>query len=84
MTTPEQIVTPPRAAPRVRHQWVVRLTHWAWLAMVLVLALLFASSAWRLWVSPPPPVVPLVEMTLELACLAYLSRPRVRGAFARR
>ena len=63
---------------------LVRRTHWAWLAMVLVLVLLFASSAWRLWVSPPPPVVPIFEMALELSCLAYLSRPRVRAAFTRR
>ena len=63
---------------------LVRLTHWAWLAMVLVLLLLLASSIWRLWVSPPPPTVPVLEIVLELLGLTYLSRPRVRGAFARR
>jgi hypothetical protein len=63
---------------------LVRLTHWAWQAMVLVLALLLGSSVWRLWVSPPPPTVPVLEMVLELFCLAYLFRPRIRGAFKRR
>jgi hypothetical protein len=51
---------------------------------VLVLALLLASSVWRLWVSPPPPTAPVLEMVLELFCLAYLFRPRIRGAFRRR
>ena len=63
---------------------LVRLTHWAWLAMVLVLLLLLASSAWRLVVSPPPPTVPVLEIVAELFGLAYLTRPGVRGAFTRR
>jgi hypothetical protein len=63
---------------------LIRLTHWAWLAMVLALALLLASSLWRLAVAPPPPVAPVLEIVVELLGLAYLTRPGVRGAFARR
>ena len=63
---------------------LIRLTHWAWLAMVLVLLLLIGSSVWRLLVTPPPPTVPVLEIVLELLGLLYLARPRVRGAFASR
>ena len=63
---------------------LIRLTHWAWLVMVLVLILLLASSVWRLAVAPPPPVVPISEMTVEILTLAYLCRRNVRAAFTRR
>jgi hypothetical protein len=62
---------------------LLRLTHWAWLALVLLIGLLMLSSIWRLLVSPPPPVAPIAELALEIAALAYLLRKDVRGAFVR-
>jgi Ni/Fe-hydrogenase b-type cytochrome subunit len=41
MAAPEHAVAPPRHAPRVRHHWVVRLTHWV---SVIALALMAASG----------------------------------------
>jgi hypothetical protein len=63
---------------------LLRGTHWAWLAVVLVTVLLLASSLWRLVAAPPPPVAPLGEIAVELLALGYLLRPRVRAAFRAR
>jgi hypothetical protein len=60
------------------------LTHWAWLALVLLVGLLIASSLWRLAISPPPPFASLAELVVELAVLGYFLRRDVRGAFVRR
>jgi hypothetical protein len=63
---------------------VIRLSHWAWLALVGLAALLIASAVIRLFFQGPHPVVPLVEIAIEAASLLYLTRPRVRQAFGRR
>jgi hypothetical protein len=63
---------------------LLRLTHWAWLAMVLSLLLLLASSAWRLLTAPQRPGVAIAEIVLEVLALLYLARRRVRTAFMRR
>ena len=63
---------------------LVRRTHWAWQALVLLLILLLLSSLWRVVATPPPVLSPVAEVVFELLSLAYLSRPRVRAAFARR
>lgn len=62
---------------------LVRLTPWAWLAMVLVLVLLLISSVVRAVVSPQEPLSPLFEGVVEGAVLIYLARPHVRAAFGR-
>lgn len=61
---------------------LVRRTHWSWLALVLLLGLLVASSLVRVAGSPSP-VAPLGELVLEVGCLAYLARRDVRRAFGR-
>jgi hypothetical protein len=63
---------------------LIRLTHWAWLALMLALVLLLASSAWRLLTAPPPRIVPIAELVVELLAVFYLTRPSVRGSFTRR
>lgn len=62
---------------------VLRLTHWAWLALVLLLSLLMATAAWRVVVSPRLRAASLAELAVEAAALAYLRRPSVRRAFHR-
>ncbi|HET8656554.1 MAG TPA: hypothetical protein VFL93_13625, partial [Longimicrobiaceae bacterium] len=62
---------------------LVRLAHWAWLAMVLLLALLLGSSVARLLYSPGFPTESIGEIAVESAALLYLSRRRIRGAFGR-
>ena len=59
------------------------LTRWAWLAAVAMIALLLVSSAFRFLIDPEIPGAAGLEMALEVAALAYLTRPRVRRAFAR-
>lgn len=57
---------------------------WAWLAVVAMLALLGASAAVRVVAGGEGlPVVPLAELAVTLAALAYLIRPRVRQVFGR-
>lgn len=60
---------------------LVRLSHWAWLAMCALLCLLLASSVWRLLATPPPAASPLAEIVLEVLTLLYLYRRHVRAAF---
>ena len=62
---------------------LLRLTRWAWLAIVMADALLLASSSWRLLTAPERPAVAIAEIVLELLALVYLSRLRVRRAFTR-
>jgi hypothetical protein len=63
---------------------LLRLSHWAWLTLVLMIGLLMLSSLWRLLVAPPPPVAPISELALEIGALVYLLRKDVRTAFVRR
>ena len=50
-------------------------------AVLLLAVLLLASSCIRAIVTPTFPVVPLVEIALELLVIGYLATPRVRDAF---
>lgn len=63
---------------------LVRLSRWAWQALVGMLLLLLASSAARAIGDAGFPIAPLVEIAAEATALAYLLRPGVRGAFGRR
>ena len=60
---------------------LLRLTSWAWLALVTLVGLLFVSSAVRAFGSPETRVSPMVEMAVEVLCLVYLTRPSVRRSF---
>lgn len=62
---------------------LLRLTRWAWLAMVMLLLLLLLSSVARMIVSPEAGLSPVGEMIVEAAVLFYLWRPAVRAAFGR-
>ena len=61
---------------------MVRLSEWAWMALVCLAALLLISSVARLVVSPSP-VSPIGEIVVELLLLFYLTRPKVRANFGR-
>ncbi len=61
---------------------LVLLQRWAWLAIVALLALLLVSSLIRAFTAEEIPIAPLFEVVVQLGTLAYLTRPRVRGAFA--
>lgn len=63
---------------------LLRLSHWAWLAMIFVFILLFLSSLWRLVLAPPPATAPIGEMVCEAIAMFYLTRPSIRAAFTRR
>jgi len=63
---------------------LLRGTHWAWLAVVLLLLLLLASSIWRLTAAEALDTVPIVEIAFEILGLGYLTRRPVRQSFARR
>jgi hypothetical protein len=60
---------------------LLRLTHWAWLTLLILTVLLLGSSIARAAAGPPIAKQPLVEIALELGLLLYLRRPAVRGAF---
>lgn len=62
---------------------LLSLASWTWSTMILLLALLLVSSAIRVVLTPGTPTVPLGEIVLEMAALAYLARPSVRRAFGR-
>lgn len=62
---------------------LVRLTAWAWLAVVILLALLFASSVTRALSSPEAGLSPIGEIVVEVGFLLYLWSPGVRRAFGR-
>lgn len=59
---------------------LARRSHWAWLALVMVLVMLLASSAWRLVAAPGLAISPIAEILAELLVLGYLLRPGVRAA----
>jgi hypothetical protein len=56
---------------------------WAWLTIVVVLLLMLLSAAVRLFTAVVFPVVPLAEIVVSGAIMAYLLRPRVRSVFGR-
>lgn len=62
---------------------LIRRTPWAWSAMVMALLLLLLSSILRALFSPGVPLAAFGEIALELLCLGYLSRERIRAAFRR-
>jgi hypothetical protein len=62
---------------------LIRLTPWAWRAMVMTLALLLISSVARALFSPGIPVAAIAEIVVECVFLFYLTRPRIRAAFRR-
>jgi hypothetical protein len=62
---------------------VLRLSRWAWLALVGLGGLLLASALVRLLLAGPHPLAPLTEMAVEAGVLGYLTRPRIRRAFGR-
>lgn len=62
---------------------VIGLAPWTWTTMLLLAVLLLASSCVRAIVTPTFPVVPLVEIALELLVIGYLATPRVRAVFRR-
>jgi hypothetical protein len=56
---------------------------WAWITIVAMLFLILLSAALRAATASVFPVMPLAEILLCAAAIAYLLRPRVRGAFGR-
>lgn len=63
---------------------LLSLASWTWGMLVVLLVLLLVSSCARAVLTPGTlPTVPMVEIALELAALAYLATPRVRRAFGR-
>lgn len=54
----------------------------SWYIIVSLLGLLTASSLTRAVTAAEPPVSPLVEVVVEVLSIVYLTRPRVRRAFA--
>lgn len=59
---------------------LLRRAPWAHRALLLALGLLLLSSIARIVATPARPLVPLVEIAVELACLYYLTRPGVAAA----
>ena len=62
---------------------LLSLASWTWSTMMMLLALLLASSCVRALLTPGTPTVPLFEIAIEIAALAYLASPGVRRAFGR-
>ncbi len=62
---------------------LVRLTPWAWSAILMTLALLLVSSVIRAIFSPGIPVAAIGEIVIEGIFLFYLTRARIRAAFGR-
>lgn len=62
---------------------LTRLTPWAWLAVVILLVMLMASSLVRAVTEPAAGVSPIGEIAFELLVLVYLMRRPVRRAFGR-
>lgn len=60
---------------------LLRLTSWSWLALVTLVGLLLCSSVARALGASEIIVSPLVEVAVEVLCLVYLSRSRIRRAF---
>lgn len=62
---------------------LVRRSRWVWLATLIFLVLLLASSVLRALFTPGIPVAAFGEVAVELLFIVYLTRPRVRAAFGR-
>ncbi|HUE97564.1 MAG TPA: hypothetical protein VMN39_12965 [Longimicrobiaceae bacterium] len=60
---------------------LVRFTRWTWLALIVLLALMAASSVLRLVVAPGLGIAPAVELIIEAAAAYYLMRPGIRSRF---
>ena len=58
-----------------------RLERWTWMTLMVMLALMAASSVVRLVVSPGPSIAPIGELVIEAAAAFYLTRPSVRDRF---
>lgn len=54
----------------------------SWYIIVTLLGLLLLSSLARAVAAAEPPISPLFEVVVELSSIVYLTRPRVRRAFA--
>lgn len=62
---------------------LLRRSAWVWLAVMIFLVLLLASSVVRAIFSPGVPIAASAEIAVEVLFLVYLSRPRIRAAFGR-
>ena len=62
---------------------MLRLSRWSWLALMVLVWMLFLSSVVRFVVAPGLAVSQLGEVVLEVAIAYYLLRPRVLAAFGR-
>lgn len=62
---------------------LIRLSRWAWLAMMALVALLLISSTARAVLTTGPRFLPVAEIAVELLFLVYLRRRDIRGAFGR-
>jgi hypothetical protein len=60
---------------------LVRLARWTWLALAVLLVLLFLSSIVRAIVSPGVPTAALLEVVLEIVAAAYISRRTIRTTY---
>jgi hypothetical protein len=60
---------------------VARLEPSAWSALVVITGLLFASTVYRMTVGPGMTLYLAGEIVLEVAALAYLTRPATRALF---
>jgi hypothetical protein len=57
------------------------LAHWAWLALLAMVGLLFVSSVVRVAVTPGLQLHPFLEIAGEAIVAFYLLRPSIRAAF---
>ena len=62
---------------------LLSLASWTWSTMMLLLSFLLVSSLVRAAITPGTPTVPLLEIAVEVAALAYLASRHVRRAFGR-
>ncbi|MEX2583232.1 MAG: hypothetical protein WD766_08150 [Gemmatimonadota bacterium] len=60
---------------------LVQMSRWAWLAVLVLVALLFLSSVARVAVTPTVQISSLAEILIELVIAYYLTRPGLRRAF---
>lgn len=60
---------------------LLTLARWAWVALVLLVALLLVSSVARLFLFPDAVGVLLAEIALEIVIAFYLTRERIRTRF---
>lgn len=62
---------------------LIRLARWSWLALVVLVWLLFLSSVIQFVVAPGVVASQLAEIVVEVTLAYYLLRPRVIAAFGR-